>query len=40
VLMTAGTVLLLGFPITRRRQAAIRARLESRRAAATRALVA
>src|SRR5581483_1341080 len=40
VLMTAGAALLLGFPITRRRQAAIRIRLESRRATPARALVA
>jgi glycoside/pentoside/hexuronide:cation symporter, GPH family len=36
VLMTVGAGLLLRFPITRRRQAAIRARLESRRAAEAR----
>jgi Na+/melibiose symporter-like transporter len=31
LLMAAGAALLIGFPITRRRQAAIRRRLESRR---------
>jgi Na+/melibiose symporter-like transporter len=40
VLMIAGAVLLLGFPITRRRQVAIRSRLESRRSASARPQVA
>lgn len=39
VLMTVGAMLLVGFPITRRRQAAIRARLEARRVAVARAPV-
>ena len=39
-LMAAGAALLVGFPITRRRQTAIRIRLESRRASAVRAQVA
>lgn len=40
VLMTAGAGLLVGFPITRRRQAAIRLRLDARRAAVARVQVA
>ncbi len=40
LLMAAGAALLIGFPITRRRQAAIRRRLESRRLGPTRAAVA